>query len=248
MKRFIAAAGVLFFLTPAFIFAADEMIQITVEVTEINNNKARELGIKWLDNVQFGEVSWSAGGRNPNFLPEIPALLSAGDFARWTALQGDIKLLQEKGAAKILSKPKLLTLSGTEAEFSVGGEFPIVAAGATIAEVEWKEYGIMLKIKPEIMGNRKIRADITTEVSRLDWANAVQGNPAVDKRASKNSVTVKSGQTVTIAGLTETKSETSKIGIPLLSDLPIIGYLFGQESVREVQKTVLIFITPEIVK
>ncbi|MCD6311936.1 MAG: type II and III secretion system protein [Elusimicrobia bacterium] len=243
-----ATAGVLFFLTPAFISAGDEMIQITVEVTEINNNKARELGIKWLDNVQFGEVSWSADSRAPEFLPEIPALLSAGDFARWTALQGDIKMLQRKGAAKILSKPKLITRSGTEAEFKVGGEFPVVASGVGGGSIEWKEYGIILKIKPEVVGDKKVRAEIITEISRLDWANQVQNVPALSSRESRNNVTIKSGETITVAGLTETKSETTKTGIPLLSDLPILGYLFGQESVTEVQNTVLIFITPEIVK
>jgi len=249
MKRLTAAAaGVLFFLIPAFIFAEDEMIQITVEVTEINNNKARELGIKWLDNVQFGEVSWSAGGRSPNLLPEVPALLGAGDIARWTALSGDIKLLQEKGAAKILSKPKLLTRSGTEAEFMVGGEFVVVTGGTSGGTIEWKEHGIILKIKPEIAGDKKIRADITMEVSRPDWANKTGSYPSLSTRKASNKVTVKSGQTITIAGLTETKSETTKTGIPLLSDLPILGYLFGQESVTEVQNTVLIFITPEIVK
>jgi len=249
MKRLTAtAACILFFLTPAFIFADDEMIQITVEVTEINNNKARELGIKWLDTVSFGEVSWRDGSRSPEFLPEIPALLNAGDFARWTAIQGDIKLLQKKGAAKILSKPKLLTLGGTEARFMIGGEFPIVAEGTSSSAIQFKEFGIILKIKPEVIGGKNIIADIAIEVSRLDWPNAVKGFPAIEKRDTESHVKIKSGQTIAIAGLTETKSETSKTGIPLLSDLPIIGYLFGQESVKEVQNTVLIFITPEIVK
>ena len=246
MKR-LTAAGVLWFLISTFVFA-DDMVQITVEVTEINNNKARELGIKWLDTVEFGEVSWSVDGRSPDFLPEIPALMNVGDFARWTAFRGDVKLLQQKGAAKILSRPKLLTRSGTEARFMIGGEYPVVAEGLSSGTIEFKEYGIILKIKPETAADKKIRADIAIEISRLDWANQVKGFPSMDKRDASSHVTVKDGQTITIAGLTETKNETSKAGIPLLMDLPILGYLFGQETVTEVQNTVLIFITPELVK
>jgi len=226
----------------------DGLIQITVEVTEINNNKARELGIKWIDTLEFGEVKWSAEDREPEFLPEVPAIFKSGDLARYTALKGVLKLLVEKGAAKILSKPKLVTRSGTKAEFRVGGEIPVVASGVGGGEIEWKEYGIGLKILPEIVDKKYIKAKITTEVSRLDWANQVQGIPAISTRKASNSVTVRDGQTIAIAGLTETKKENQKLGLPFLSELPIIGYLFGQESVVEEQNTVVIFITPEIVK
>jgi len=235
-------------LFSGLLFAGNEIIQITVEVTEVNNNKARELGVKWVDSIEFGEVAWGMDKRSPEYLPEVPAIFETGDWARWTSLTAQLKLLQQKGAAKILSKPKLLTRSGTKAEFSVGGEFPVISGGVGGGEIEWKEYGIILRIKPEVVGDNKIKASIETEVSRLDWANKVDNYPAISTRRAKNNVVVRNGQTIAIAGLTETKQETQKTGLPILSDLPILGYLFGQEKVVEEQNTILIFITPEIVK
>ncbi|MBA3066611.1 type II and III secretion system protein [bacterium] len=242
--------SILFCFTPMFVCAEDEMIEITVEITEISNNKARDLGIKWVDTLSFGEVSWGSdsGSREPAMLPEVPAIFKVGDFARYTALSGQINLLVKKGAAKIISKPKLITRSGTEATFSVGGQFPVVATGVSGGSVEWKEYGIIVKMKPSIMTNGKIRAFVSTEVSRLDWANKVGDYPALSSRNVKNNVDLKSGETLVIAGLTETKEEESSAGIPILSEIPILKYLFGSNNKTTSQNTVFIFVTPRIVK
>jgi len=232
------------------IVIAEDLVEITAEITEINNNKARELGIKWVDTINFGEVSWGAesGERSPEMLPEVPGIFKLGDFARYTAITGQLKMLIKKGAAKIVSKPKLVTESGSQAEFRVGGQFPVVSSGVEGGSIEWKDYGIILKIKPKVLKDRKIRATVLTEVSRLDWANRVGEYPALSSRSSENRVVLKSGETIVIAGLTETKEETTKEGIPILSEIPLLNYLFGSNSKTFVKNTIFIFVTPRIVK
>ncbi len=226
---------------------AAQMIQITVEVVEVINSKARELGIKWVDTIQTGEVAWQMSGRVPEYLPEVPSVIKVGDWARWSQFTADLKLLVEKGAAKIMSKPRILARSGSEAKVIVGGSYPIAVSGVGGGSVEWKDYGIKLSIKPFALPNKKISATLTAEVSRLDWANKVQGYPAIVTREATSDIIVTSGDTLTIAGLTESKKEEKIVGVPLLMDIPLLGELFKRKSYNDIESTVVIFVTPSYV-
>jgi pilus assembly protein CpaC len=224
------------------------MIEISVEVTEVNTTKAHQLGIKWGDTIQTGEVSLTQASRIPAALPEVPSIVKVGDWARYTALTAELKLLEENGAAHVLSKPKILTKSGTSAKVIVGGEIPIVSSGVGGGSIQWKEFGIKTEILPRIIGDNVIDLTLTTEVSRLDWSNQVSGNPAIMKREAHSSIQMKSGQTLTLAGLLETKKEEQSSGLPLLSDIPILGAIFSRKIMNETTTNVLIFVTPRIIE
>jgi len=225
-----------------------EMVEISVEITEINSNKANDLGIKWTDTISAGEVSWDVANRTPASLPEVPSLIKVGDWARYSALTAELKLLEEKGAAQILSNPKILTKSGTTAKVLVGGEIPVIASGVGGGNVQWKEYGIKSEIQPSILADGYIDLILTTEVSKLDYTNQSGGYPSIIKRAASSSVKIKNGQTVTLAGLIETQKEQASSGIPLLSDIPIVGGLFSRKTLTENKTNILIFVTPKIVE
>lgn len=212
-----------------------DMVEVAVEVTEVNNDKANELGIKWLDTVLVSESS-------------IPSIFEVGELARTTPVSAEMKLLLTKGAARILSKPKLLTKSGTTASFLVGGEVPIVASGVGGGSIDWKQFGIRCEVSPKVMDEGSIDFSLTTEVSRLDWTNQVNGNPALMKREATSSARLKNGQTVALAGLIETTRQEQTIGIPLLSEIPVLGGLFGRKRFVDNKSTVLIFVTPRIVE
>lgn len=250
----VAVLLVLSLLTsfPKYTFAVSDMIEVSIEITEINNNKSNELGIRWTDTIQGGEVSWTpsfAGtARTPAMLPEVPSLIDAGDWKRYTALTATLQVLKQNGAAQVLSKPKLVTRSGTSADFLVGGEIPIVASGVGGGSINWKEFGLKMVILPKIIQDNKIDVGITTEVSRLDWTNAVAGNPAITTRKASSQLTIKNGQTFTLAGMIETKKEKQKTGIPLLMDIPILGYLFSHQTMVDTKTNVLIFVTPKILE
>lgn len=246
--------SVLIFLSTGFFFVfplpcqCEPMVEISVELTEINNTKANQLGIKWADTISAGEVAYKMNGRVPEVLPEVPSLIKSGEWSRYTSLTSELKLLQEKGAAQVLSKPKIVTKSGTSAKVVVGGEIPVVVAGAVGGSIEWKEYGIKTEILPRVLPDGYIDLTLTTEVSRLDWSNKVGNYPAIMKREATSSVRVKSGQTITLAGMIETKKDDKITGIPLLSDLPVLGILFSRKEFSEVKTNILIFVTPRIIE
>jgi pilus assembly protein CpaC len=228
-------------------FCAGEMVEISVEITEVNTTKANQLGITWTNAIQAGEVSWSNGSRIPSALPEVPSIIQVGDFARYTALSAQLKFLESKGAAQILSNPKILTKSGTSAKVIVGGEMAVVATGVSGGTIQWKEYGIKSEVQPRILPDDYIDLVLTTEVSRLDYANQAGGYPSISKREATSNIKVKSGQTITIAGLIDTQKQNSSSGIPLLSDIPVLGHLFSHKTINETKSNVLIFVTPKIV-
>ncbi|HBU68750.1 MAG TPA: hypothetical protein DEE98_00020 [Elusimicrobia bacterium] len=225
----------------------EEMVEVSVEITEVNNNKAHELGVEWPSAIKTGEVMWSASNRLPAALPEVPSIIKVGDWARFTELTATLNFLQQKGAAQILSKPKILTKSGTTAKFLVGGQFPVTAVGATTSSIEWKDFGIKTEVTPRIMADQQIDLVLTTEVSRIDASQMVNNYPVITTRQSTSSVKVKSGQTISLAGMIETKNENFRSGIPLLCDLPVLGYLFSKETSKETKTNVIIFVTPRIV-
>ena len=105
-----------------------------------------------------------------------------------------------------------------------------------------------MEILPKILPEDKIDIVIETELSRLDWANAVQGLPNVAKRQARSNVILKNQQTIVIAGLIENYKDKKTSGIPILSDIPILGTLFKNTKVMDNKTNVLIFVTPKIIE
>ncbi len=223
---------------------AQQLIEISIEITEINNNKAKEYGIKWVDEISTGELFVS----DPQDTTFYPSLVEYKEWVRYTPLSAKLKLLQESGSAQVLSNPKLVTKSGTKARFLVGGEFPISVSGVSGGNVEWKEYGIITEILPKILPDDKIDLIIEAELSRLDWSNAVQGFPNIAKRQAKSNVILKNRQTVIIAGLIENYKDKTVSGIPILSDIPVLGILFKSTKTVDNKTNILIFVTPKIME
>ncbi len=241
MKKIFLLTIMLFLSSSLF---ANQLIEIAIEITEINNNKAKEFGIKWVDEISTGELFIQSEAGDSIY----PSLVEFNDWVRYTPLSAKLKLLQESGSAQVLSNPKLVTKSGTKARFLVGGEFPIAVSGVSGGNVEWKEYGIIMEILPKILPEDKIDISIETELSRLDWANAVQGLPNIAKRQARSNVILKNQQTIVIAGLIENYKDKKSSGIPILSDIPLLGTLFKNTKIIDNKTNFLIFVTPKIVE
>ncbi|MDR1418302.1 MAG: type II and III secretion system protein [Endomicrobium sp.] len=217
------------------LYASEQMVEISVEISEINEDKRKELGIEWPSTISVEESN-------------IPAIIESGSFLRKTNFSAALKALEAKGAAKLLSKPKLITKSSTSANFMVGGEFPIVTTGLGTSSVKWKKYGIMMNITPTILNDNKIDISIDTELSRIDNSVNVAGYPIVSTRQASSHLQIKDGQTIILAGLLETSKEKRKKGIPLLCDIPLLGALFGTVNYVDRQTNILIFVTTSLIK
>ncbi|MFN2400189.1 MAG: AMIN domain-containing protein [Gemmatimonadaceae bacterium] len=169
-----------------------------------------------------------------------------------------IDALQEVRLADIQAEPSIVTLDNRQAEILVGEETPIrvidlgsVGQGgqqnqAPRATVSFKETGIILSVTPHITNNRQILMTLHSERSNLQAAASDLGFTFQKQRAD-NQLLVGDGETAVIGGLTVTQVTVSKVGIPLLVDLPLIGRLFGQTRTQEEKRDLLILVTPHIV-
>jgi type IV pilus assembly protein PilQ len=169
-----------------------------------------------------------------------------------------IDALQEVRLADIQAEPSITTLDNNKAEILVGEETPIrvIDMGAQgqgggqqqapRATVEFKETGIILSVTPQVTNNRQILMTLHAERSNLVPAAADLGFTFQKQRAT-NQLLVNDGETAVIGGLTVTQVTVSKVGIPILVDLPFVGRLFGQTRREEAKRDLLILVTPHII-
>ena len=229
------------------------MVEIEAEIVEIDSQSALKAGLSW-GSIAQGPAT-QASTTTPNNLSisenNFPPLLSFGSLIR-QSLTASLQLLLDRGKAKILSKPKLLAVSGEEASFLSGGEVPYVSQSSLGSpNVQWKPYGVKLTIKPNIDGEGNIQSSLRAEVSGIDSQNGIAlANtvvPALKTRWVETSVYMKSGSTLVIAGLIEEESQKLTSGIPVLSDIPILGELFRFTNDQRSDSELVIFVTPTLV-
>jgi pilus assembly protein CpaC len=217
---------------------------MNVQITEFSNKAAENLGIAWegsLTGPQFLSNTFNNVTLNPNGAADAT-------FGIATSLTSMINLAISSGEALLLASPTLSALSGSEAEFLAGGEFPIsVPDGSGGTTLEFKQYGIILKIKPQVQPSGHIVASIETEVSSIDASVAVDGAPGLKKRETKTEVSLKQGQTFAISGLVNRDISEDITRFPFISKIPVLGQLFKSKNFVNNRSDLIIFITPHII-
>jgi pilus assembly protein CpaC len=230
-------------------------VKIEVRVIELNREKTRNLGIKWGNNVNSPGV-FGFGQSNPlNPVLGSGAATVLGGLGTYSAVNAQLEALVKDGAAKILSQPNIITLSGGKASIMVGGQIPVpISAQNGQVSIEWKDYGIKLDIEPEVNAEKLIQSKVKAEVSSLDWTSTHSillgpgiSIPPVKLRKAETAIALASGQTMAIGGLIASESSRDVYKIPLLGDLPILGQLFRSSSFNKGETELIILITPTIV-
>ncbi len=167
-------------------------------------------------------------------------------------LSGILSVLERNGLAKVLAEPTLVTLSGQEAKFLAGGEFPVPLTSAFGAvQVEWKKFGIILKFTPTVIGGSTIHMALSSEVSDIDQALSVTIGgvtiPGLISRQSETTVRLGDGQSFAIAGLLSDKIKSQIDRIPVLGSVPILGALFRSTQYRKQETELLVVVTAKLV-
>ena len=169
-----------------------------------------------------------------------------------------LEALDENRYVRMLAEPNLVASSGEEATFLVGGEFPIPITqggglgGGQAVTIEYKEYGVRLVFRPEVLGDGLIRLEVAPEVSELSELGAVDLNgykvPGVTTRRSSTTVELGSGQSFALAGLIRTFEQGKVSRIPLLGDIPLLGTLFRSVRYQKDQTELVVIVTAELVE
>ncbi|MEI6153044.1 MAG: secretin N-terminal domain-containing protein, partial [Deltaproteobacteria bacterium] len=197
----------------------------------------------------------------------IPSGLNIGVFGgsityggqSYPALGAFIHALSTKDNINIISHPQLLTMNNEEAEITVGTNIPsttstrVDTAGNPINSYDYRDVGVKLKIKPTINKDGFVYLNIQQEVTKVVSAIVSTGAtsqipaPTTYKRATKTIVGVRDSQTIVISGLISDDTTESDSGVPFLSNIPVLGYLFGTKTKKYDKTNLLVFITPRII-
>jgi pilus assembly protein CpaC len=149
-------------------------------------------------------------------------------------------------------------MSGKEASFLAGGEFPIpvtqggAGGSSTAVTIEYRDFGVKLKMTPVVLGQGRIRLTVEPEVSDLDFTTAVRFNgfvvPGLTSRKVKTVIELNEGQTFSIAGLLNNSITSNKDVTPLLGDLPVLGVLFRSVRFQRKETELVVLVTPHLVE
>lgn len=228
------------------------MVNLSALVIDISGKDARDLGVKYgvakeisldggVPKITFGTAGNFYGGMDWQDYTHHP--FQNVDFM--------IQALASQNKLKVLSRPNITTMSGEEAEILIGGELPIPTTIDGEISIEWKSYGINLKIKPQVDGENKITSKIEAEVSGIDASVAIPTTagkiPGLVSRKASTVLSVPDGQTMAIGGLMNSDESKVVTKVPLLGDIPVIGEFFKHTSKSKDKRELMILITPTIV-
>ena len=164
-----------------------------------------------------------------------------------------IKLIKSDANTRVLSSPHIMTADNEEAKIVVGEKVFFRSSevnpttGAALPKVEKEDVDLSLTLKPNISNSNYVTMKVDIDASSVDGLDASTGLPKVKKRKTGQVLTVKSGQTVVVSGLVQTQEFESFQKIPLLGDIPILGWLFRNSSTGHRTSNMVIFLTPHVV-
>jgi pilus assembly protein CpaC len=248
-----------------------QQVMLSVKVAEIERTELKRLNANFRA-VWFGDDGYVGavnGGGILNsvgeFVPSPLKILGQGIFGAF--IDDNFKftlaldIAKENGLAKILAEPTLVTLTGQEAEFLSGGEFPVpVPQGGDInaVTIEFKPYGVGLKFLPVVLSDGRINLKVNVSVSELTAANSVILSdedvstrmfvPSLRVRSASATVELGDGQSMGLAGLLDDKLRESVTKFPGLGDIPILGTLFRSNDYQKGQTELVILVTPHLAK
>ncbi len=232
-----------------------QQVMLKVTVAEVQRETVRQLGINLsaslsVGNLTTGLVSAPPTGGASNV--SAPNTFTAGFGAGGFAIDATLRALERRGALRTLASPTLTAISGGEATFLAGGEYP-VPVGFDDGRIifEFREFGVNLNFSPTVRSNGVIALQVETSVSEPTTEGGFNAGgitiPATRERQASTSVQMRSGETLAIAGLIEDKVRQQFNSLPGIGNIPILGALFRSRDFIRSQTELLILVTPVLV-
>lgn len=252
----------------AIVSSLDEptrQVLIEARIVEATADFSRELGVQWggtgTKSGDHGTFTVQGQLTSPTsnfaFNPGIPAAADAlgaigFSFGRVgsSIANLDVRLLamESDGKVHIVSSPKITTLDNKEAYIQQGAKIPYLKQTQDGISTEFVEATLKLIVVPHITPDNRIGLNITAKKDEPDWTKTVQGTPALDIREAKTELLINDGETVVIGGIIYEKKTKTISGVPVLSKVPVLGWLFKGEKDATERTELLIFLSANTVK
>jgi pilus assembly protein CpaC len=248
-----------------------KQVRLEVRILEVDRSRMLQLGLNLFNpggNTNYLASSTSAQFPTAATLSQSAAAGAIGTLATTNPLNfmlysaklnlgATIEDLQTKQVLQILADPTITTISGEQANFLSGGEFPFPVVqpggtgGAPVVTIQFRQFGVKVEFTPVVNDDGTIRLKVSPEVSALDYADAVTVSgftiPALSTRRATTEVELRSSQSFAISGLLDQRTTDILSKNPGAANIPILGNLFKSKSVNHSTTELVIVVTPTVV-
>ncbi|AXQ92579.1 type II and III secretion system protein family protein [Cereibacter azotoformans] len=237
-----------------------QQVMLKVRFAEMQRSVAKSLGSSIYARNGSGSVIGGTGTLLQNGIPPSGAPITTAATGALGlgfsvgALEFSVLLeaLESKGVVRTLAEPNLTALSGQEAKFLAGGEYPIpVASGDEKIAIEYKPFGVELNFTPVVVDGSQINLMINAAVSSIDNTVSLESAGftinAFKRRETSTTVEMRDGESFAIAGLLQDDFRNLNGQVPWLGDIPILGALFRSAEYQRSQSELVIIVTPHLV-
>jgi general secretion pathway protein D len=231
---------------------APRQVLIELMIAEVTLKDELSYGVEWLftkGSRRSGKLDLGTAGLN--------AIVPGFSYAITSASDGSIKsilnMLATDNKLKILSSPHIMVADNQTAKIQVGDSVPtagpqtVTGTGTVVTSVQYLDTGVILAVTPRINAGGLVNLDVLQEVSTASATTSSEINsPTISKRSAKTMLSVQSGETIVMGGLISERSSGGSSGLPLLSEIPVLGGLFGNQSRQKDRTELVLLITPRV--
>jgi general secretion pathway protein D len=241
--------------------------QVVIEgiVAQVNLTDNLSLGLAYAIETQFkigtttleGLMAVSGGSLNVDASTPSGTGFTFVGVDSGGRVRAFVNALATEGRSKLLAAPHILVSDNREARIQVGQQVPLVTSEtygtpgvAPIQTVQYRDIGVILKVKPQVNEGGLVSLEVNQEVSTFDTVTLGVADKTIilNKAEASTSLVVQDSQTIIIGGLIREERRRSRSGVPFLSKIPILGYLFGSTSDDESRQEIIILLTPRVIK
>ena len=250
-------------------------VEIEARIVQTTRDFARNLGVQWgvsgrvapdLGNTtplafpNNGSITGrtGAGPQGPSGAPNGVNLgvanatsalgLALGSINGAVNLDVALSALERSGQGRLLSTPRVSTQNNVEAEITQGVQIPIQTVANNTVTVTFKDAALTLKVTPQITASNTVIMRVNLENAAPDYSRAINEIPPIDTQRAVTTVLVADGETTVIGGIYLSREQSVQGRTPLLSRVPLLGWLFKRDEMSDESRELLIFITPRITK
>ncbi|MEI8173712.1 MAG: hypothetical protein WCH07_09550 [Deltaproteobacteria bacterium] len=168
----------------------------------------------------------------------------------WGVLEAQLAALETNNQGKVISSPRVVTMNNVKAVVKQGQQIPVVtpATSTSPATVTFKDALLRLEVKPKITPEGKISMEIMASKDSPNYTQKIQDNYPIDTNMVESRVVIGDGETIVIGGIVNSSESKNVEGIPWLSKIPVLGWLFKSESTNKSKRQLMVFVTPRIMK
>jgi pilus assembly protein CpaC len=240
------------------------LVQVDYYRYEVQTSNVLDMGLNWKDLLSGTQVqtNYSRLLRYGDPLQSQQTIVdpTTGDTSTYNQYQygshgGDVlitsdfnpvKFNQDDGRIRLLDSHQVVVKEGSDAEYHVGGEIPVIISTGFVVSVEYKPYGAIFKLTPELDRQDNINIKLDMELSEPDFSVAVMGVPGLISIRQVSELNLKSGESIAIGGFVQERHSKAEDGLPGLSQIPVLGYFLGSKNFRDETREGIVFITPTV--